>query len=461
MGFLDTATGSPFCQALARHVRDRAETTALWSEGRAVPFGALDGRIAAWAAAIERMQVEGLVGVAVGQTPAFIGLFYALRALGLPVVALDAGATPELARRVRAAWLLHRSPSLGGEALPWTPDAAVRLLRLGDPEPLPAGTEIVKMTSGSTLEPRAACFREAALVEGLAHLRDGMELEPEDVVLLAIPLSHSYGFDNGVLSLGAIGTPLVLQTDILPAALLSALRERKATFFPAVPALVRALGQVEWPAGLALRKVVCASAPLAPEDAAAFRRASGVPVRQFYGATEAGGICLEREPDDPAAAGTVGTPLPGVGVELHVDGLRVRSKALRHALLPDGEAAPDFVETGDRGEWTPEGRLRLLGRAHLVANVGGVKVDLGALDAFFRAMPGVSDAAVLTVADPARGDRIVAWVETRSYAPEELLALCRVRLAAKEVPSDIRVRAELPRTERGKLDRGALRGLSK
>lgn len=430
MGFLDS-TSSPFCRLLSRQVREQGRRSAV--DG--LSFLELEERVAARAERLK--EVDGLCGLAVGNRPDFVELFFALRARGVPVLSLDKDATPETARRIGASWMIR------GEG---------ELLRVGPGTSPPAGTDIVKMTSGSTLDPRAACFTEEALVEGVEQLRQGMGLTAADVVLVAIPLSHSYGFDSGLLSLAAIGTPLILQNDVLPAALLRAFRT--ASFFPAVPALIRALGRVEWPPGLALRQVICASAPLAPEDAEAFRSASGLPVRQFFGATEAGGIAFESgEP----APGTVGRPLPGVRVEIHADGLRVRSKANRFATLPGGEPSPPWVETGDRAEWTSDGRLRLLGRANLTANVGGFKVDLGALDAFLRGLPGVAEAAALPLDDAARGQRIVAWVESSQLTSDRVLAACRERLQPREVPSEVRVVASLPRNARGKLDRSALR----
>src|SRR5213075_2560630 len=157
-------------------------------------------------------------------------------------------------------------------------------------------------------------------------------------------------------------------------------------------------------------------------------------------------------PTDPAAEGSVGFPLPGVRIELVDDTVRVHSKANRFAVLPEQPVA-DYVETGDRATFTSEGRLKLLGRATLTANVGGHKVDLGALDSFFRGLPGVDDAAAVPVDDPVRGHRVVAYVETSAHTKERLLELCRERLSAREVPNEIRVMARLPRNARGKLDR--------
>jgi acyl-coenzyme A synthetase/AMP-(fatty) acid ligase len=447
---------SPLCQSLDRQVRDRGRLRAITSESerRSFTFAQLGERVRAWAAALQKAGVEAgqLVAIALGNIPAFAEIFFALRLLDAAALLVDEG-NASVSPKMGASWVLRRD---AGNAVGGGPDPDVRLSRLRPEVAVPAGTALIKLTSGSTLTPRGACFSEDALVEGIDHILRGMEITSDDRVLVSIPLSHGYGFDNGVLSLAAGGTPLVLQSDILPGALLRSLREHEITFFPAVPALIRALGQVTWPEGLSLRRVISASAPLSREAAEAFRRASGLPVGQFFGSTETGGISFESRPDDPRAEGCVGFPLPGVRIELADGGaVRVHSSANRFAVLP-GEPVPPYVETGDRASWSPEGRLKLEGRATLVANVGGLKVDLGALDAFFRALPGVDEAAAVPMDDPAAGQRVVVYVETSSWTEERLLQVCREKLSAREVPTEIRVTARLPRNARGKLDRGAL-----
>lgn len=435
---------------LERHMRDQGSRVAVYSEPEklSISFTQLGERIAARGQALRRAGVEEgeTAAIATGNGPEFIELYFALRFMGVAVLLLDPNSVPAVAARLGASWILTKRAD-GVQA-----DRVVPELRV------PEGTALIKLTSGSTQAPRGACFTEDALAEGIDHILRGMEITRDDRVLISIPLSHGYGFDNGVLSLAAGGTPLVLQPDVLPGALLRTLREREITFFPAVPAIVRALGQVPWPPLPALRRVICASAPLSPEAAEAFRRASGVPVCQFFGSTETGGISFETRPGEAGSEGTVGFPLPGVRIELgEVDGVRVHSKANRFALIPERPVSPD-VETGDRGLWTPEGRLILTGRATLTANIAGLKVDLGALDAFFRGLPGVDDAAAVPVEDPARGHRVVAYVETTAHTKEKLLELCRERLSAPEIPSEIRVLDRLPRNARGKVDRAGLAG---
>jgi long-chain acyl-CoA synthetase len=451
------ATVSPLCEFLERQVRDRARRVAIHCEAerRAITFSELGPRIAAWASALRRagVQEEHTVSIAVGNVPAFAEIFFALRYLKAKVLAVDETSWM-VSARMGASWIVQAGPE--GPDLEGAPDRGIRLTPIPAEATVPAETALIKMTSGSTLAPRGACFTEAALLASVHHLLRGMDITSDDRVLISIPLSHSYGFDLGVLSMAVEGTPMILQSDILPSAILRSIREREVTFFPAVPALVRALGQVSWPPATSLRKVISASAPLSTEAAQGFARASGLHVSQLLGASECGGISFETRPGDPEAEGCVGFPLPGVRIELTEDGaLRIHSKANRFALLPE-QPVTSFVETGDRGSWTPEGRLRLAGRTTLVANIGGHKIDLNALDAFFRGLPGIDDAATVPVEDPARGHRIVAYVETTKYSEAKLLELCRERLSEREVPSEIHVVLQLPRTGRGKLDRVAL-----
>jgi acyl-coenzyme A synthetase/AMP-(fatty) acid ligase len=112
------------------------------------------------------------------------------------------------------------------------------------------------------------------------------------------------------------------------------------------------------------------------------------------------------------------------------------------------------VVLGDRGEWTGEGRLRLVGRAADLLKVAGRRISAAALEAALRRLPGVEDAAVVGIEDPLRGDRVVAFVVGTARPP----AGCPLPAGLKA--RDVRAVAALPYTERGKLDRACLRRLA-
>lgn len=441
--------------SFARQCRDRRDHLALWSRGerRELTFGDLAAEVAEWRRRLP--ETEGApVAVAVGNCAAFPALVLALWGKGLPVAALDGGLPPHekvaLCRRLGLPVLLHRDPSLEGEPL----GDGVYLTHLTEapPRPMPPGTALIKLTSGSTGEPVGICLTAEALAAGISQIARGMEITARDRLLIAIPLSHSYGFDHGVLALAAIGTPLILEPTYFPASLLAALAQAEATFFPAVPPMVRALADSEWPGELALRTVISAGGPLTVEFAERFRARSGRAVHQFYGSTETGGIAFERTPEDPAASGTVGHPLPGVEISLDDQGTVVVASAANfqgHLGCSSRRERP--VNLADRGEWTAEGRLRLVGRTADLLNVAGRRISATAIEAALRHLPGVREAAVVGVADAVRGDRIVAFlVGTR--CPFEAS-----RLPQGVAARDLRYVEALPFTERGKLDRKELR----
>jgi len=447
----------PIVESFKRWAVDRRDQEALWSrgEGLRLGFGELHERVTAWRRLLAG-EPRRPVAVATGNCAAFCELFLALRSLAVPMVSMDGGLPYaeqlDLCRRLGIATLIH-----GGGAGEPLAAGGVRITRLRIAADritvAPPETALIKLTSGSTGEPAGACFRDDSLAVGIRQIGQGMELSERDRVLIAIPLSHSYGFDNGVLSLAVLGTPLVLEPGFFPGSLLRALAEGEITFLPLVPPLVRSLGQSPWPEDLALRKVICAGGALVPEFAEQFRAASGRPIHNFYGSTETGGICFEDRPWEGEAAGTVGRPLPGVAVTLDEAGrVEVDSKAnLIGYFGRDREAAVRRVITGDTAEWTPEGRLRLTGRTADVLNIGGRKVPAVRVEEALRQLPGVSDAAVVGVEDAVRGDRTVAFVVAERWPVDTS------SLAARLTPREVRPIDALPHTERGKLDRGRLR----
>ncbi|HXT19460.1 MAG TPA: class I adenylate-forming enzyme family protein [Thermoanaerobaculia bacterium] len=467
---------SALLAAFERLVRDRRHEPALWSrpEGLRLTFGDLAERVEAWRASLgaslaalagvtaSAAQAEAIeaapVALATGNCVAFVALFLALRARGVPVVAMD-GALPlqarlDLCRRLGIPTLLHREPACG-EPL----GTGVYASAVADVMPVaaPPGTALVKLTSGSTGDPLGVCLSEEALLAGVAHIVGGMAIRPRDRVLVAIPLSHSYGFDNGVLSLAVAGTPLVLESSFYPSPLLAALRDAQIDFFPTVPPLVRGLAESEWPPELPLRTVICAGAPLPVETARRFHEKSGRHVQQFYGSTETGGISFETAPHEPAAEGAVGRPLPGVDVRFAEGGIvEVVSDANYGAHLGrDATLTRRVVTPGDTGELDATGRLRLTGRSADICNVGGRKIPAVALEQALRGATGVEELAVVGIDDPVRGDRIVAFLVARGR---------RVDLSALPSglqPREVRLVDDLPYTERGKLDRQALRAMAR
>ncbi|MGE0309322.1 MAG: AMP-binding protein, partial [Acidimicrobiia bacterium] len=118
---------------------------------------------------------------------------------------------------------------------------------------------------------------------------------------------------------------------------------------------------------------------------------------------------------------------------------------------------------GDMGYLDTDGYLFISDRAKDMIISGGVNIYPQEIEAVLAANPAVADVAVIGVPDPDWGEQIKALVEPangRGASPEleaELIEYCKERLAAYKVPKSVDFRAELPRTEAGKLYKRILR----
>jgi long-chain acyl-CoA synthetase len=93
-------------------------------------------------------------------------------------------------------------------------------------------------------------------------------------------------------------------------------------------------------------------------------------------------------------------------------------------------------------------------------SASGFKVWPREVEDVIYGFPGVREAAVVGVADPYRGETVLAFVSAKPGAVIDVTALlrfCRERLAAYKCPRDIRVLEDLPKTESGKIMRSTLR----
>jgi long-chain acyl-CoA synthetase len=424
------------------------------------------------------------VGLAAANGPGFLASLLALRRAGLPAVLLDSQ-TPaaEALRIVRA---------LGAAALlrcrcgwPQRPDDW--RLELPEPEegalpPLAAQPEffsngaVVKLTSGSTGLPRGIATPAEALIADDANLTSTMGIRPDDRLLTTIPLSHSYGLSSLAMPALLRGTPLVLPEAGTLFDPFEAVERTGATVFPTVPAFLDALLRLSEPPRRppTLRLVLTAGAPLAPATARSFRETFGLPVHVFYGASECGGICYDRE-GDAGERGTVGAPVDGVRVILEPADptdrtdpsdagiVTVRSAAVAAGYLPDPDPrlAGGRFTGGDLAVWR-DGELALCARLDDLVNIKGKKVNPREVEEVLFALPGVAEAVVLGVPVPGRpGERLRAVIacEPGRLSVDQVLAWSRERLAPHKVPRSVILVPELPRTSRGKLDRPALAAL--
>lgn len=331
------------------------------------------------------------------------------------------------------------------------------------PVPLNRGrTDLLKLTSGTNGEVRAIRFSAAQLMADGDSVCDTMGLNETDRNYGAISFAHSYGFSNLIIPLLGRGIPLVVADDMIPRALFEGLAKSRATVFPAVPALFRALAGMT-PGKIDLRLCISAGAPLTAAVADGFRQTWGLKVHSFYGASECGGICYDSS-DDPVSEGFVGPAMHGVEVEHFEETspgrIEVRSGAVGlgyHPAEEDGELSRGIFRPSDLLEKMEAGYV-IRGRISATINVAGRKVSPQEIAEVVSLCPGVSEVAVVGLPAPSRGEEVAVCV-VGVVTEEALKIFCASRMAAWKVPRQFRVLKELPVNGRGKTSMETLRAM--
>ena len=122
--------------------------------------------------------------------------------------------------------------------------------------------------------------------------------------------------------------------------------------------------------------------------------------------------------------------------------------------------ADGWLHTGDLGEFTDSGRLRIVGRKKDMFIVGGFNAYPAEIEGFLMEHPAVAQAAVIGVPDERLGQVGKAFVVRkggREVAADDLIAWSRQRMAGYKVPRSVEFLDALPLNATGKVMKDRLR----
>ena len=344
----------------------------------------------------------------------------------------------------------------------------------------PDSPAYVLYTSGSTAEPKGVLLCHRGVVGNGFDLGQRRGIGPGDRTWLGTPLFYALGATNALPATLTAGATLVLQGAFEAGAALDTIERTRATVYYGTGNMSRAL--LDHPA-------------FAPDRVASLKKGNaglGAEYKRLtlielgitgavpaYGLTETYGNAAVGWHDDPldVKLATDGVALPGIEIRIvdpetdaprgpgeigliqirgHVTlGYLDNPEETAKALRPDG-----FFDTGDLGTLDPEGRLCFHSRLKDVIKSGGINVSPIEVEQLLVTHPDVRDAHVVGVADPIRGELIVAFVDPFVPVAEPLLqAHVKQRAASFKVPHHIffRNEAALPRLATGKIAKVALR----
>lgn len=339
----------------------------------------------------------------------------------------------------------------------YQPECVVRdgeLRRSGRITAIHPELSLLLSTSGSTGSPKLVRLDANAIVSNATAIGEYLKLAADDCAITSLPLSYCYGLSvlTSHLAMGAA----VVMTDksVVDDCFWDLARTTGVTTLAGVPHTFDLLDEVGFDGRQTLptlRRVTQAGGRMAPERVQEYARLAQRQAWDFYvmyGQTEATARMAYLPPhlalENPDC---VGVAIPGGGLRID-DGEVVYSGpnvmmgyAHGPADLARGREITE-VRTGDHGEFTADGLLRITGRAANRAKLFGLRIDLDHVESL---VPGavalVKDQTLVVVVQSEPGD-LAADVAQRTGLP-----LCAVEV--------LRVR-RLPRLSSGKVDRAAL-----
>jgi malonyl-CoA/methylmalonyl-CoA synthetase len=320
-------------------------------------------------------------------------------------------------------------------------------------------------TSGTTGRPKGALLTHGNVLSSASSVALAWRWEPEDTLLLSLPLFHIHGLGVGLTGSLCAGASVVLRAKFDADDVADRCAAGGISLFFGVPAMYQRLCASGRAGELAqLRLLVSGSAPLPATLAYGLADQTGQIPLERYGMSET--VMLTGNPyEGERKPGTVGFALPGVEVRLAddgevqvrgpnvIDGYWERPEANAEAFTDDG-----WFRTGDLGEFDEDCYLTLVGRSKELIITGGYNVYPREVEEVLATHPGVREVAVVGRPSERWGEEVTAVVVADHEIPvDELREHAARQLAPYKVPKRIEFTDELPRNALGKLVRGELR----
>jgi O-succinylbenzoic acid--CoA ligase len=332
-------------------------------------------------------------------------------------------------------------------------------------------------TSGTTGRPKGVVLTFANHLWSAVGSAFNLGLIGDDVWLACLPFFHVGGLS--ILLRGVLyGIEVSIHEGFDAGRVNRDIDEGGATIVSVVATMLRRLldARCDAPYPPSLRCILVGGGPV-PRDLLERCARMGAPVVQTYGLTEAASQVCTLPPEDALRKlGSAGKPIfptevrvvdeagepcaPGEPGEIWVRGPTVMAGYHRQPEATAEKLRGEWLATGDVGYLDDEGYLYVLDRREDLIVTGGENVAPAEIERVLCEHPAVAGAAAVGLPDPEWGQRVAAAVELRPGAevsPQELLELCRHRLAGYKLPREIRIVAELPKTASGKVVRRLVR----
>ena len=366
---------------------------------------------------------------------------------------------------------------LSGPAWENEPDAREILTRH---RPGPDNVTQVIYTSGTTGEPKGVMHTANTVMANIVPYAQRLQLDAEDVVLMASPMAHQTGFMYGLIMPILLKASAVILDIWEPLKAIDLIRAERCSFTMASTPFLTDLAKNVAESGKTvptLKTFLCAGAPIPGPLVEQARAVLGTKIVSAWGMTENGAVTLIQLDDaDERAFTTDGCPLPGVELKVvDFDGaslpagqagkLLVRSVSNFGGYLKrphlNGTDADGWFDTGDLARLDEQGYVRITGRSKDVIIRGGENIPVVEIEALLYRHPAIALAAVVAYPDERLGERACAVVVPKAGQTIDLPSIVDFmkaqKVAMQYIPERLIVRDAMPSTPSGKIQKFKLR----
>ncbi len=353
----------------------------------------------------------------------------------------------------------------------------------------PEDTAVLMYTGGTTGVPKGAQLTQHNVVANAVQTATWMvgTTEGKDVIMTALPLTHSYAMTvcmNHAVYRGfaQILIPNPRELDRL----LGAINKHRPSIAPGVPTLYMAINNYPDVGKYDLKSIqacISGAAGLPPEVQEEFQRITGGKLVEGYGLSEATPVTHCNPIVSGGRIGTIGMPLPDTDCKivdadtetetlgaaepgvLCVSGPQVMKgywgmPTETANVLRQDETGKVWLHTGDVAEMSEDGYFRIVDRKKdMILAAGGYNVYPREIEDVLYEHPKVMEAAAIGVPVGGSDQRAKVFIVLRpgeTATEEEILEFCNERLAKYKVPKSVEFREDLPKTMVGKILRREL-----
>jgi fatty-acyl-CoA synthase len=329
---------------------------------------------------------------------------------------------------------------------------------------------LMQFTSGTTAYPKGVMLTHDNMLRDAWAAGSRVGIRADDRYFNCRPFFHVAGTTLSALMALVAGACLVTLPTFEAGAALQMMERERCTLVSGNDTLFQMMmGHPDFPRRkLCLRGGWAAAGPQTMR--AIIDKLGAKTICSAYGLSEASPNVVMSDWRDPEELRVNGLALPheGVNVRISPEGeIQVKGWNIMRGYYNNPEAnAKAFTEdgwlrTGDLGELTEDGRLRMVGRLKDVFRVGGENVAPAEVEEVLLAHPAVETAQVIGVPDSRMGEVACAYVTLKGkVSEEELLAWCKARMANFRVPRYLKIVEDfeaIGMTASGKVQKTKLR----